>query len=619
MPTSFKNSEVSKLFASTAEPAFPSSWQKNPKLSLTSPETEALIGELESVSDLLEHLTCKTVKDMDGASLNVGALGVVLNLFTTAMRDLVSLKTLCRAKESMNPQSSVAAAFRGHLVSIERNLETLASQLLSVEAVVTTLRSLPEMDYRVLNTFALNASERSKASPLRQRISPTISSLHRHTMSAMRLSVYNSRKEAVTVSYSQAVQILKSSTDATLRKSTFQAFNAWCAARSTQLTDILNLTLATNLDRLDLEQPVDTLFTRAFGKERISRNTYEALFAGLDATLPKIQNVLKERAKQRGEKQLHASMLLATEPDPQITEDIAVKKLLAFHTYRDAVSTLIEAYQPFDPMFGQFLATLEAEHWIDAEHHSGKIGGTWCENFPASTPLSGTNPAERDQSGRVVIFANFSKGAAGALQLSHPLAVGYLFHVVSAKTNAFRLPYSVLEMAGELGNTFLLHHLQKQVNGQNSLSWLFTRQITSRLLLLPMRHQLMREFITKRYHGELVPEEINAMTRTVWQHWLGDAVESVDQYHWAMKPHFFRIDRLFYDWQYTFGFLLSGIIVSALEKLPEEERASKLRNIFLDSATLSFESLFAKHLGESIDTVAFWKKAIDIALAPLSH
>ena len=129
----------------------------------------------------------------------------------------------------------------------------------------------------------------------------------------MRLSVYNNRKETVTVSYSQAVQILKSSTDAALRKSTFQAFNAWCAARSTQLADILNLTLATNLDRLDLEQPVDTLFTRALGKERISRNTYEALFAGLDAALPKIQEVLKERAKLRGEKQLHASMLLATQ------------------------------------------------------------------------------------------------------------------------------------------------------------------------------------------------------------------------------------------------------------------------------------------------------------------
>lgn len=127
----------------------------------------------------------------------------------------------------------------------------------------------------------------------------------------------------------------------------------------------------------------------------------------------------------------------------------------------------------------------------------------------------------------------------------------------------------------------------------------------------------MREFIAKRYQGELVPEEINTLTRTVWQHWLGDAVESVDQYHWAMKPHFFRIDRLFYDWQYTFGFLLSGIIVSALEALPEEKRTQKLRDIFLDSTALSFESLFAKHLGEAIDTVAFWKKAVDIALAPI--
>lgn len=603
--------------ASVQESAFPSSWQRNPKLSLTSSETEALFGELESVADLLKHLVGKTLKELKDTPLNAGTLGVVLNLFTTAMRDLISLKTLCRAKESMSPQSSVAATFRCHLASIERGLEALASQLYSVEDVVKALKALPEMDYRALSTCALNASERSKTSPLRQRIAPTISSLHRHTMSAMRLSVYNNRKETVTVSYSQAVQILKSSTDAALRKSTFQAFNAWCAARSTQLADILNLTLATNLDRLDLEQPVDTLFTRALGKERISRNTYEALFAGLDAALPKIQEVLKERAKLRGEKQLHASMLLATQADPQITEETSVKKLLAFQTYRDAVSSLVEAYKPFDPMFGNFLTTLEAEHWIDAEHHSGKIGGTWCENFPASGSVVGNTLAQHEQSGRVVVFANFSQGAAGALQLSHPLAVGYLFHVVSAKTNAFRLPYSVLEMAGELGNTFLLRHLQKQVNDPSALSWLFTRQITSRLLLLPMRHQLMREFIAKRYQGELVPEEINTLTRTVWQHWLGDAVESVDQYHWAMKPHFFRIDRLFYDWQYTFGFLLSGIIVSALEALPEEKRTQKLRDIFLDSTALSFESLFAKHLGEAIDTVAFWKKAVDIALAPI--
>ena len=109
-------------------------------------------------------------------------------------------------------------------------------------------------------------------------------------------------------------------------------------------------------------------------------------------------------------------MLLATQADPQITEETSVKKLLAFQTYRDAVSSLVEAYKPFDPMFGNFLTTLEAEHWIDAEHHSGKIGGTWCENFPASGSVVGNSLAQHEQSGRVVVFANFSQGAAGALR-----------------------------------------------------------------------------------------------------------------------------------------------------------------------------------------------------------
>ena len=50
--------------ASVQESAFPSSWQRNPKLSLTSSETEALFGELESVADLLKHLVGKTLRTL---------------------------------------------------------------------------------------------------------------------------------------------------------------------------------------------------------------------------------------------------------------------------------------------------------------------------------------------------------------------------------------------------------------------------------------------------------------------------------------------------------------------------------------------------------------------------
>lgn len=580
-------------------PEFPSSWLENPRLSLTSPETDALLGELMSITEAVRTVV-ETATQRPGLP-NAGSVGFMLSLFTSAMKNLVSLKTLCRAAESVSPASSAAADFRQRVVDCEKALEGLAGLCADSSSLSLVIHTQPDAETLAYRTFLAHQKAAQSQSPLRAKILPTVSGLYRHAMSTMRLSLTTSTRQTLTVSYSQAVQILKSATDPVLRKSAFQATNAWCAERSTQFADILNLTLATNLDRLSPTETLSTHLSHALTNERISRRTYEALFTALESSLPSLQETVLRRARALGEAKLHASLLLAPGIDG-ITKTKAGSPTaheLPLSTYQGAVSTLKAAYAPLDTGFSRFVEVLESEHWIDAEHHSGKVGGTWCENFPTMN--------------RVVIFANFSQGLAGALQLAHPLAVGYLFYSINlAQTHACRLPYSVLEVAGQLGVLLLMRYAKRTQAGENAstLTWGLLSQLTNRLLLLPMRHQLMKALIERRQKGDLRTEEINAATRDTWQAWFGDTVENLDQYLWAMKPHFFRVDRLFYDWQYTFGFLLAQRLLQHWMALPEEDRASALQRFFVESTAMPFEPLVARHLEENIDTVSFWHRAI---------
>ncbi len=551
-----------------------SSWLGNAWLTWNSKELTALRQEFDAY--------CVSIEALSNVSETESAKKVLRDLVEAALVRLVSIKTAMRAHESMNPQSS-------GLISVRTEIGKKAAFLTSLWRRLTQAESG--------ESFASCASgEASCDSSLASDLIPTLSSIHRHIFSAFLIQAHNQYGQAQQLSYSQTLQILKSSDDSALRKSAWLASNVWCSQNRLLFMDLLNLTLAV---KANSRCSPESLMQRAFREESIQPQTYLSMFQALEDAKVDARQSVTLRAKAQHQAKLPAFELFSVVPSQASRQD--------FGNYESTLRQITQSYAELDSDFVKFIDDIQKNQWVDARLHSKKVGGTWCENYPATK--------------QVVIFANFSSGLAAAVQLAHPFAVGYL-HYLHNHHGSFRpsTPYSVLETAAEVGMEQLLKFYAHQRSvDEKELLWYQLRSLSNKLLWLPMRHHLMKELLNHRINGPLGIAEISKCVKECWQHWFGDSVDGIDPYYWALKPHFFRTDVLYYDWQYTMGFLLGKKIVATLFESSPLQRGPLLQKFFVSLSRQSIETA-AKDIFEwDLESVDFWHEAIAESLEPLGR
>ena len=101
---------------------------------------------------------------------------------------------------------------------------------------------------------------------------------------------------------------------------------------------------------------------------------------------------------------------------------------------------------------------------------------------------------------------------------------------------------------------------------------------------------------------------------------LGDVLEAggEDPYFWASKLHFYVTGITFYNFPYTFGYLLSRALIAMFKKegagfLPKYEEF--LRRAGSDTA----ENVVKRTVGSDIEKTEFWSEAIRSLEEPLQR
>ena len=101
---------------------------------------------------------------------------------------------------------------------------------------------------------------------------------------------------------------------------------------------------------------------------------------------------------------------------------------------------------------------------------------------------------------------------------------------------------------------------------------------------------------------------------------LGDILEpgGEDPHFWASKLHFYITGITFYNFPYTFGYLLSRGLYAQFKRegdvfLPKYE--AFLRRAGSDNA----ENVVKQTVGRDIENVAFWREAIQSLQEPLDR
>jgi oligoendopeptidase F len=132
------------------------------------------------------------------------------------------------------------------------------------------------------------------------------------------------------------------------------------------------------------------------------------------------------------------------------------------------------------------------------------------------------------------------------------------------------------------------------------------------LLDIPIRYEFEKAFYEERAGGPLSVSRLKELMVDTQRKIFGDVLEigGEDPYFWASKLHFYITGITFYNFPYTFGYLLSRALYRMFKKdpggfIPKYEEFLRL------AGTERAENLVQHTIGGDIEQPQFWAEAID--------
>ena len=131
------------------------------------------------------------------------------------------------------------------------------------------------------------------------------------------------------------------------------------------------------------------------------------------------------------------------------------------------------------------------------------------------------------------------------------------------------------------------------------------------LMDIPIRYEFEKTFHEERMKGEVSVTRLKELMSAAQKGILGDLLEegADDPYFWASKLHFYITEVTFYNFPYTFGFLLSQGIFNLFKK-QGQSFILKYEEFLRQSGQDTAENVAMKTLGVNLETKDFWRASI---------
>ena len=389
--------------------------------------------------------------------------------------------------------------------------------------------------------------------------------------------------------------------DRRVRQAAFEGGNAaWQAVEDTAAA-ALNAIGGTRLT-LNRHRGVDHFLDIALFQAAISRKTLDAIFEALMANLEIPRRILRLKASSMARQNL-AWFDLGAPLDLPDQEKLSWDKANAL-----VGNSFDRAY----PALGKFFTQqVIGQNWVDWEPRVGKRPGGFCTS-------SMLNKESR-------IFMTFNESLGDVLTLAHES--GHAYHgamMRDVRPYARGYPMTLAETASTFGENVLmngiLHDPSKTDREKATILDIEIGHGAVYLLDIPVRYEFEKTFYQQRAEGPLSVTQLKELMVRTQRRILGDALEAggEDPYFWASKLHFYITGITFYNFPYTFGYLLSRGLYAMFKAegasfLPKYEEF--LRRAGSDTA----ENVVKQTMGRDIETVEFWREAIESLAEPLEQ
>jgi len=386
--------------------------------------------------------------------------------------------------------------------------------------------------------------------------------------------------------------------DRRVRRAAFEGGNAAWQGMEDMTAAALNAIAGTRLS-LNRHRGIDHFLDVALFQAAIKRETLEAMFAAIYQEVELARRILRLKAQAMQTQGVAWYDLEAPLPLPD------QEKL----TWEQGKALVQQSFGRVYPDLGAFVGEMYEKEWIEWEPRPGKRPGAFCTG-------SLLNKESR-------IFMTYNNTMGDVRTLAHE--AGHAFHsriMRPLRSLAHLYPMTLAESASTFGEMIL----SEGVLADPSFSAAQKAGVLDMevghgaiyLMDIPVRYEFEKAMHQERLQGELSVSRFKELMVEAQRKVFGEILQEggEDPYFWASKMHFYLTGVTFYNFPYTFGFLLSRGLFSLFKKegadfLPRYEEFLRLTGS--DTA----ENVARQALGRDLEDVEFWAEAIRSLEEPL--
>lgn len=330
---------------------------------------------------------------------------------------------------------------------------------------------------------------------------------------------------------------------------------------------------------------------------RMDRKTLDVMWDVVTERRKCLLPYLQQKAKALGLKQL--AWYDISSPFPGTRGQAGGHQI----NYEQACRWTVQAFEDFSPELGRFAQRALTEGWIEAENRSGKRQGGFCTDFPT-----------RQQSR---IFMTYTDTADSLSTLAHELGHAYHSFVLRDQPGLLTdYPYNLAETASTFAETVLGEQRLAGAAASSERLWLLDTMLSDAVAFVMNLHARFifeDKFHVERANGELRSEELSAIMLDAQRIAYEDALDD-DGWNpsfWISKLHFYISEYPFYNFPYTFGYLLSLGIYS-LGARRGEEFAGQFREFLIATGCQPSEQAVQSAFGCDLRSSDFWNMCMDV-------
>jgi oligoendopeptidase F len=412
----------------------------------------------------------------------------------------------------------------------------------------------------------------------------------------LKVKVYLENRENE-ISFAEANDIAMSHPEHAKRHLLFRELNHTLETQANVFASIYNQMVGLRLNENKIKN-VDYL-DESLKLNGISKPILNAMWDVVDSNLHEISKYLKIKAEEIGKEKLswHELMTSSQEVSYQIK-------------FSQGIDGITKSLENIDSNMSEFVKEAITKGWVDAEQRTTKPPGGFCAPFFAE--------------GESRISLNYDGRIDSARRLAHELGHAWHFHqmkdVPSLRFSEETFEMTMAETSSIFFETVFIDYVIKDTNDisikKEILGWKIERSLN---YLMSIRGAFLFEnrFYESRKNGQLDVNQMEELALQCQEKAYGNSLSEYEPFVWIKYGQFYRANIPFYNYPYSFGFLLSiGLLEFAIGDALFHK---KFQGFLSESGILPLEQIIKKHFNIDLLQPEFWQRSIQTLLVDIEH